>query len=111
MRKIIFAFVMVVFMCVSAVSVYAQMGAGQGRGMGYGAGRAVSNSANQTISSVEEAKTAVLQKASNLKNATVVSATEGQGRRGTFYSITLKDDSGKTYEYHVNPWGEVIFYK
>lgn len=111
MRKLFLVLSMAVFLCASAISVYAQMGAGQGRGMGYGAGRGAVNSANQTVTSVEEAKTAVLQKAGNLKNAVVVSATEGQGRRGTFYSVVLKDDSGKTYEYHVNPWGEVIFYK
>ena len=86
-----------------SVAAYAQMG--MGRGMGRGA-----QSAN-SVANVEEAKALVLQQTSNIKGAKIVSASEGQGRRGTMYIIKVSDDNGKTYEYHVNPWGEVILFK
>ena len=102
MKKVISLAVMLVmaFSCVA----YAQMG--MGRGMGRGPAATANSVAN-----VDEAKALVLKQATNLKGAKVVSATEGQGRRGTMYIVNVTDESGKNYEYHVNPWGEVILFK
>lgn len=102
MRKVISLVVMLVIILSSAA--YAQMG--MGRGMGRGPAATANSVAN-----VDEAKALVLKQASNLKGAKVVSAKEGQGRRGTMYIVNVTDESGKTYEYHVNPWGEVILFK
>lgn len=102
MRKVISLVVMLVMVLSSAA--YAQMG--MGRGMGRGPAATANSVAN-----VDEAKALVLKQASNLKGAKVVSAKEGQGRRGTMYIVNVTDESGKTYEYHVNPWGEVILFK
>lgn len=102
MRKIVSLVVMLVMVFSSAA--YAQMG--MGRGMGRGPAATANSVAN-----VDEAKALVLKQASNLKGAKVVSATEGQGKRGTMYIVNVTDDSGKNYEYHVNPWGEVILFK
>ncbi len=101
MRKIMS--LVVVLTLAFSMAAYAQMG------MGRGMGRA---GAQQTsVANVEEAKALVLQQASNIKGAKIVSTSEGQGRRGTMYIINVSDDNGKTYEYHVNPWGEVILFR
>lgn len=102
MRKVISLVVMLMLVLGSAA--YAQMG------MGRGMGRGPATTAN-SVANVDEAKALVLKQASNLKGAKVVSAKEGQGRRGTMYIVNVTDESGKTYEYHVNPWGEVILFK
>ena len=101
MRKIM-SLVLVLTLAFS-MAAYAQMG------MGRGMGRA--GTQQTSVANVEEAKALVLQQASNIKGAKVVSALEGQGRRGTMYIINVSDDNGKTYEYHVNPWGEVILFR
>lgn len=99
-------FILIVMALLLSVTgaAYAQMGMGKGMGRGPAA------TAN-SVANVDEAKALVLKQASNLKGAKVVSAKEGQGRRGTMYIVNVTDESGKTYEYHVNPWGEVILFK
>lgn len=82
-----------------SMAAYAQMGMGRGA------------QATNNVANIEEAKALVLQQTSNIKGAKIVSASEGQGRRGTMYIINVSDDNGKTYEYHVNPWGEVILFR
>ena len=97
MRKIMS--LVVVLTLAFSMAAYAQMGMGRA-------------GAQQTsVANVEEAKALVLQQASNIKGAKVVSASEGQGRRGTMYIINVSDDNSKTYECHVNPWGEVILFR
>ncbi len=66
---------------------------------------------NTKVVNVEEAKALVLQQTSNIKGVKVVSASEGHYHKGTMYIINVSDENGKTYEYHVNPWGEVILFK
>lgn len=102
MRKVISLITILVLAVTGAA--YAQMGMGKGMGRGPAATAGA-------VANIEEAKALVLKQASNLKGAKVISATEGQGRRGTMYIVHVADDSGKSYEYHVNPWGEVILFK
>ncbi len=60
---------------------------------------------------VEETKALVLQHVSNIKGVKVISESEGQGSREIMYIINISDDNGKTYEYHVNLWGEVTLFR
>ncbi len=83
-----------------SMSVYAQMGMGRA-GVHH----------NTKVANVEEAKALVLQQTSNIKGVKVVSASEGHHHKGTMYIINVSDENGKTYEYHVNPWGEVMLFK
>ncbi len=101
MRKIMSLVVMLTLTI--SMAAYAQMG------MGRGMGRA--GTQHTSVTNIDEAKALVMQHVSNIKGAKIVSTSEGQGRRGKMYIINISDDNGKTYEYHVNPWGEVILFR
>lgn len=130
MRKLLLISFLVLVM---AGSAFAQRGMGQGpanngdfpgyncpypdcpndcyRGWGRGAGmgmRAGGKAVKPVVTTVEQAKKAVMNEINGLKGYSITEVDTIDGRRGnTSYRVYVKDGSNNTFFFHVNPWGNV----
>ena len=90
MKKLLF----IAFIVLALGSIaFAQMGRGQ---------------ANVTVTSASQAEELARQKASTLKNYTVLSAEEVPVRRGTAYKVAAKDGMENNMYFFVTPFGGVF---
>lgn len=84
-------------------------GWGRGAGMGMGMGmRAGGKAVKPVVTTVEQAKKAVMDEIKDLKGYNITEVDTIDGRRGnTSYRVYVKDGGNNTFFYHVNPWGYV----